>query len=109
MKRFCLFVCIVWVSGAVATPSLGQTTRALPNSGTVSSPESLAQKTNDELKAELAALQAELKRRRTASKVTSISVKNSVATNSVARAEFTPADLAKKHADLAQSFYVRSD
>jgi hypothetical protein len=104
MKTFVLFSFLIWVFPFLATPAFPQT----PSSSKGSSSTSLAEKTDQQLDAEFVALQAEIRRRRTVSRVSPTKQANTTA-NASASAEFTPADLAKKHADLAQKIYVRSD
>ncbi|WP_316189876.1 hypothetical protein [Bradyrhizobium sp. SZCCHNS1054] len=86
----------------LACPTIGQTAGANPINPT------FVGKTDEQLQAELSALKAELKRRAAAPKRSPVKPLG-VPASTTAHAEFTPADLAKKHADLLQRWYVRSD
>jgi ribosomal protein L29 len=104
MKGFVFLTCLISTLEFLSTPVLSQTSKTIAAPATI-----LAEKTDEQLKAEVAALQAELKRRRAKSKVSSAKPNNPAAAQVSAPADFTPAELEKKHADLAQQFYLRSD
>ena len=101
--RSIVFRCVLFFTAAIANPCIGRAAGAEPGT-----PAKFAEKSDDDLKAEFAALKAELKRRQAAPRK-SPEKQLAVASGSPARTEFTPSDLAQKHANLAQSWYVRSD